>query len=176
MACGGDCSPAGAGAEYLSGDVFDEIMIVGYLVRVFLKFMCLIVLAAAYGGNTAAAGLEGRTVIRLSAEHQTLVFDEMQQFLAGVQQITGALARDDMDTVVAVARSLGTSMSQHIPAALKQALPEAFRKQGHAVHSGFDQIAMDAEALGDRDHSLSQLSDTLDGCVACHNSFQIEAK
>ncbi len=78
-----------------------------------------------------------------------------------------------METVTREARTLGTSMSHHMPAELKQALPQGFRKMGHAVHNDFDQIALDAESLGDRQHTLSQLGDTLSRCVSCHSMYQI---
>ena len=117
-----------------------------------------------------------RTEVQLTSQQRSLVISEMQQFLSGLQQISAALSRDDMQTVVRVSRSLGTSMSKHMPAELKQALPPEFRKLGHAVHSGFDQIALDAESLGDSSHTLSQLGETLAGCVSCHESFRIRTE
>lgn len=87
--------------------------------------------------------------------------------------MTDALSRDDMEAVSREARTLGISMSHHMPADLKQALPQGFRKLGHAVHSNFDQIALDAESLGDSQHSLAQLGDTLSQCVTCHSTYQI---
>lgn len=126
--------------------------------------------------NAVAEGLDTRTVIQLSPQHRAVVLGEMQHFLSGLQQISAALSHDDMETVTRVARALGSSMSQHVPADLKQALPQAFRKQGHAVHSHFDQLAMDAESLGDSQHTLSQLSEILSGCVSCHSMYQIRTE
>ncbi len=140
------------------------------------KKACSIIVITLACGTATAAPPDSRTPVPLSAEHRALVLAEMHQFLSGLQRITDALSREDMDTVADVARSLGTSMSRHMPADLKQALPQDFRKLGHAAHSGFDQIAMDAEALGDRDHALSQLGHTLNGCVTCHSRFQITAR
>jgi hypothetical protein len=80
----------------------------------------------------------------------------MRQFLAGLQQMTDALSRGDMETVTREARIPGSTMSQHMPADLKQALPRGFRRMGHAVYSSFDQIALDTESLGDVQHILSQ--------------------
>ena len=120
-----------------------------------------------------AEEVDTRTVIQLSPQHRALVLGEMRQFLAGLQQMTHALSREDMETVSREARSLGISMSHHMPADLKQALPLEFRKMGHAVHSSFDQIALDAESLGDGQHTLSQLGDTLSRCVSCHSAYQI---
>lgn len=123
-----------------------------------------------------AEAADVRTIIQLSSQHRALVLTEMRQFLSGLQQITSALSRDDMEAVVQAANSMGSSMSHHMPSDLKQALPLEFRKLGHSVHSDFDQIALDAESLGDNKHTLSQLSDTISKCVSCHGTYQIQTK
>ena len=138
------------------------------------RILCLIAVLSALIPVANAAETDTRTVIQLSPQHRALVLNEMRQFLSGLQLITDALSRDDMDSVTREARSLGLSMSQHMPAELKQALPLDFRQLGHAVHSSFDQIALDAESLGDPTHPLSQLGNTLSSCVSCHNTFQVK--
>lgn len=139
------------------------------------KYLCLFAVLYAFIPNVNAEETDARTVIELSPQHRVLVLTEMRQFLSGLQQITDALSRDDMETVVEQARTLGVSMSHHMPADLKQALPPEFRKLGHSVHSNFDQIALDADSLGDSAHTLSQLGDTLSSCVSCHSTYQIQA-
>jgi hypothetical protein len=134
---------------------------------------CLFAVLFASVSIAAAEEVDTRTVIQLSLQHRALVLGEMRQFLAGLQQMTHALSRDDMETVTREARTLGVSMSHHMPADLKQALPLEFRKLGHSVHSSFDQIALDAESLGDAQHTLSQLGETLSRCVSCHSAYQI---
>ena len=115
-----------------------------------------------------------RTVIPLSPQHRSLVLTEMRQFLAGLQQLSDALSRDDMEMVARVAHALGSPMTHDVPPDLKQALPEGFRKLGFSVHQDFDQIALDAESLGDSKHTLSQLGATLSKCVSCHSTYQIQ--
>lgn len=137
------------------------------------KITCLFAALIACISVADAEEADTRSVIQLSPQHRALVLGEMRQFLAGLQQMTHALSREDMETVSREARTLGVSMSHHMPADLKQALPLEFRKMGHAVHSSFDQIALDAESLGDGQHTLSQLGDTLSRCVACHSAYQI---
>lgn len=139
------------------------------------KLIYLIVILYALIPNANAEEGDVRTVIELSPQHRALVLDEMRQFLAGLQQITDALSRDDMESVGQAARALGVSMSHQVPADLKRALPQEFRKLGHAVHSSFDQIALDADSLGDTSHALSQLGETLSRCVSCHSTYQIQA-
>lgn len=138
------------------------------------KLLCLFAVLYTFIPAVNAEEPDARTVIELSPQHCAQVLTEMRQFLSGLQQITEALSRDEMETVVREARTLGVSMSHHMPADLKQALPHEFRKLGHSVHSNFDQIALDAEALGDTAHTLSQLGDTLSRCVACHSRYQIQ--
>ena len=140
-----------------------------YMKRITCLFAALFVIIS----TAVAEEADTRNVIQLSPQHRVLVLTEMRQFLSGLQQMTDALSRDDMETVARESRTLGTSMSQHMPADLKQVLPQGFRKMGHAVHSSFDQIALDAESLGDSQHTLSQLGDTLSRCVACHSAYQI---
>jgi hypothetical protein len=139
------------------------------------KILCLIAVLFTLVPVVNAEETDARTVIELSERHRALVLTEMRQFLSGLQQITEALSRDEMETVISEARILGVAMSHHMPADLKQALPQAFRKLGHSVHSNFDQIALDAESLGDPAHTLSQLGETLSRCVSCHSTYQIKA-
>ncbi len=139
------------------------------------KIACLVAILFVPVSIAVAEKVDTGTVVRLSPQHRALVLTEMRQFLAGLQQITDALSGDDMETVTRVARTLGTSMSHQMPADQKAALPQGFRKLGHAVHSGFDQIALDAEAMEDSKHTLSQLGDILSRCVSCHNTYQIQA-
>ena len=138
------------------------------------KAKCLIVTLLMFSSTTVAEVKEAGTVIQLSAQQRALVQSEMRQFLSGLQQISAALSRDDMESVTRVARSLGITMSRHMTEDLRQALPQDFRQLGHRTHTNFDQIALDAESLGDSSHTLSQLSDTLSGCVSCHNTYRIQ--
>ena len=137
------------------------------------RITCLFAASLMIISTAVAEEADTRSVIQLSPQHRALVLGEMRQFLSGLQRMTDALSRDDMETVAGEARTLGTSMSHHMPADLKQALPQGFRKLGHAVHSSFDQIALDAESLGDSQHTLSQLGETLSRCVSCHSAYQI---
>lgn len=42
------------------------------------------------------------------------------------------------------------------------------------VHTTFDAISMDAEALGDMGHTVGQLSELTKHCVACHTIYQVD--
>ncbi len=136
-------------------------------------------LAAAYAegphAQHHAPTHDGRAVLELSPDERAMILDEMRMFLDGVEKMTGALGRQDMPAVAETARNLGQKMVHEVPPALRAKLPQEFRQLGFSVHRDFDQIALDAESMKDVSHSLNQLSATLQKCVACHASYQIQA-
>lgn len=60
-------------------------------------------------------------------------------------------------------------------AEVHSSIPIGFKKLAFAVHGGFDTIAMDADTIALPKHTLSQLSEVLRNCVACHGSYQVKA-
>lgn len=123
--------------------------------------------------GTTAQVADQRTAILLEDSERELVLGEMRMFLGVTQRITAGINAEDMKAVTEVARSVGRAAAQGVPGTLMGKLPVEFKKLGMATHSGFDQIAMDAESLGDPAHALEQLSGLLNNCVACHAAYQI---
>jgi hypothetical protein len=120
-----------------------------------------------------ASGHYDRVVLELTPAERALVLEEMRLFLGGIGQLSGALGRQDMAAAAEAARAMGLKLAHEVPPALRAKLPQDFRQLGSSVHRDFDQIALDAASLGDVSHSLSQLSATLQKCVACHAAYQI---
>jgi hypothetical protein len=118
-------------------------------------------------------GQDHRAVLELTPVERAMILDEMHLFLSGLGELTGALGREDMPGAAKAARAMGLVMSREVPQALREKLPLDFRQRGSSVHRDFDQIALDADSLGDVSHSLSQLSTTLQKCAACHAIYQI---
>ncbi|OYW36763.1 MAG: hypothetical protein B7Z35_11720 [Hydrogenophilales bacterium 12-61-10] len=116
-----------------------------------------------------------RSVLALEPDERAMILEEMRMFLDGVHKMTGALAKPDMAAVAEIARGMGQKMVHEVPPALRAKLPQAFRQLGFSVHREFDQIALDAGSLQNVSHSLNQLSATLQKCVSCHASYQIQA-
>lgn len=121
-----------------------------------------------------APATDGRALLALTPGERAVILDEMRAFLDGVQKVTDALAREDMPAVAHAARSMGQKLTHEVPPTLRAKLPQEFRQLGFSVHRDFDQIALDAESLKDVSYSLNQLSATLQKCVACHASYQIQ--
>lgn len=101
----------------------------------------------------------------------------MRHLLIATQEIVDAAVDNDMTRVAAVARKVGMADVHNIPAEihgpLVGKLPLAFKRLGFGVHEGMDAIALDAEGVGDRDHTLKQLSELMNKCIACHASYTV---
>lgn len=143
-----------------------------------IAVLLLVIAAMAYkfivAGSTQK-GEDGRVAIILEPGERALMLREMRGFVAGLQTITDALARDDMQGVAKASRSLGSARAHDVPAAMLGKLPLEFKTLAFATHGAFDAIAADAEANGTPKHALAQLSDALQKCVACHASYQVKA-
>ena len=114
---------------------------------------------------------DGRTAIQLDTNERDLVLSEMRIFLESVQQITKGISANDMMVAAEGAKKSGRSAQMEVPGSLIGKLPLPFKKLGFDTHAKFDELALDAEQLGDRDHTLSQLSELLNNCVSCHSVF-----
>ncbi len=117
---------------------------------------------------------DGRTTILLDDNERNLVLAEMRAFLTSVQKINQGLAQGDMALVAEYARKAGKAAQGEVPGTLVGKLPLPFKKLGGDTHAKFDQLAMDADDLGDRDHTLEQLSTLMQNCVACHEAYRID--
>jgi len=91
-----------------------------------------------------------------------------------VQQITEGLAAKNMQQVAKAARTVGREAQQAVPGSLMGKLPLGFKKLGFDTHAKFDQLALDAEQLGDPAQTLEQLSALTQNCVACHAAYRID--
>lgn len=116
---------------------------------------------------------DGRITILFNDAERTFFLNEMRNFLIAVQQITDGIEKDSMTQIASAAKKVGSADLGHVPAGIMAKLPLATKKMGLATHKAFDQIAMDAESLGDKDHSLSQLNKVLSTCTACHGIYKV---
>lgn len=121
----------------------------------------------------AANETDNRKALLLNEAQRHHILSEMRSMLLGTQQIIQALAEDDMLAVARHSRMLGMEMAHKGEDHLQSVLPDDFMQLGMSVHRSFDKIATDAETLKDSRHTLSQLSMTLQQCVACHSAYQI---
>ena len=138
--------------------------------RKFFWSTTLLFLTAALTATMVTA--DERTTIELDAIERDFVLSEMRVFLQSIQEITYGLANDDMDLIATSAKKSGRNAQASTPPSLGGKLPPAFKKLGFNTHMRFDELALDADQLGDNEHTLTQLSALLKNCVSCHASFK----
>lgn len=114
-----------------------------------------------------------RATIQLTPVEREFVLSEMRVFLESTQKIVNGITAGDMELVAEGARTSGRAAQTGMPGSLAGKLPSAFRQMGSDTHRRFDELALDAEQLGDEDHALSQLGSLLGNCVSCHSAFRI---
>jgi len=124
-------------------------------------------------GETRPA-TDGRTAIILEPAERDFVLAEMRVFLGSVQGILVSANGDNMQTVATAARRSGMSAQGQVPDALVGKLPLSFKTLGFDTHKRFDQLALDAGQLGDKDHALEQLAELMNNCIACHEQYRLE--
>jgi hypothetical protein len=117
---------------------------------------------------------DGRMAIKLNENEKNLVLEEMRAFLTSTQQIVASINNKDIKQVGKSARAVGRAAQDAVPGTLMGKLPMEFKKLGVDTHNKFDVMAMDAEQLEDSGHSMNQLAELLQNCVACHASYRIE--
>lgn len=116
---------------------------------------------------------DGRQALKLTPGERDLVLSEMRDFLVAVQGIIEATNREDTKTAADAARRVGMAAQTAVPPALMAKLPLEFKKLGFDTHRKFDELALDAEQLGDPDHTRSQLSALMSNCIACHATYSL---
>jgi len=123
--------------------------------------------------GSAFAKEDSRTPIVLTEDERNLVLEEMRTFLDTVRSITVSLSTEDMAKLAESAKKVGMASSGEVPPALTAKLPLQFKMLGKQVHQGFDQIALDATEMGDRQQTLEQLGALMGNCVACHAIYKL---
>jgi hypothetical protein len=114
-----------------------------------------------------------RQRLDLKPEYQDILLLEMRHLLIAVAGITDGIVKGNPEQIAQAAKPMGMQAMHGTPAAMRKQLPPAFRQLGRQVHQQMDMIARDAQDLGDPQHSLNQLRDTLQTCLACHASYRL---
>ncbi len=125
-------------------------------------------------GGKAVAADDARTPIYLSAPERAAVLGEMRSFLESLQAMTTGLAEGDMKAITASASMSGMKAAKAVPAPLMKKLPMEFRKLGMVTHNAFDEIASEAQELGDKKLLLTKIGDLMSNCTTCHASYRFE--
>ena len=120
-------------------------------------------------------GNDGRTEILLTTSERDFVLAEMRVLLEAVETITFELSKANMVGVAEAAKAVGMGSAGGEPMTLIAKLPLEFKTLGMGTHRAFDDLAMEAEDLGDGSVVLGQLSAILTNCTSCHAGYRFDA-
>ena len=126
-------------------------------------------------GKTSVS-TDGRTAVMLTAEERDHVLTDMRGLLENVQGLLAALGKGDMQAVAEHARNNGFSNHKMPPVSLMTKMPAEFRALGDPMHSGFDDIAIEAEGIGDHDVIVQKLGAVLQVCTTCHATYTLKVE
>lgn len=121
-------------------------------------------------GNVTASD-DGRTAIMLSAGERDFVLAEMRAFLEAIETITVAIGENDMATAAESAHKMGMIETVGTPPSFVTKLPMEFRTLGSATHKAFDDLAMEAQDMGNEKIVLGKLGSLISNCTSCHASY-----
>lgn len=131
-------------------------------------------LAGPVNANPPQTTDSGRQVLLLAPVERDAVLQEMRIFLQSVQGVIHGVRTDDLAGAAEAAKRSGMASRAAMPPGLVGKLPQEFATLGMDTHRRFDQLAMDAQQMGDGDVALEQLDRLLENCVACHAAFRID--
>lgn len=115
-----------------------------------------------------------RLIVEFTADQRKHFLTDMRTLLGGTQGIIKGLADNDMQAVAKAARSVGMDMKHDPDGDFHSAIPKSMMKIGMGMHKQFDKVAKDAETLKNPEHTLAQLNQTMQHCMACHETYQIK--
>lgn len=141
--------------------------------------LLLVIILGAYkfifqGNVSEIKSDDGRTAIVLLPSEKDLILDEMRAFLSASQQIIQAVSQDDMQKVVVAAKKVGMAAQEEVPGSLVGKLPMTFKKLGFDTHTKFDELAMDAGDMEDKEQTIKLLAELMQNCVACHAAYRLD--
>lgn len=133
-----------------------------------------LVLAAALLATPAIAEDAREPAVRTEAE-RAFILGQMRLFLQSIQAIASALADNDLKTVAeeAAARGRkGTPLSE-IPPGMKAKETPGWTALMGGARTGFDDLAVAAQAGAPPTKLIGMLGETMRNCVACHQSYRL---
>jgi len=139
----------------------------------FLKFALGLIVLLEVGNISKTYAADTRQPVRLNEIEHEFVLAEMRGFVESLQLVMSGLAENDMKTVAEAAKKSGKATANDAPKTLGRKFPGAFAKLGGATHQLWDELASEAEDMGDKRELLKKLGVLLNNCVTCHAGYRL---
>ncbi|NMM04777.1 hypothetical protein [Polaromonas sp.] len=117
---------------------------------------------------------DNRRGISTRPNERVRILTNMRKYLVGLQWVTEALARDDMQAAIAAVRTMGAVNLYDIKLMFPNKASVEFHNLAFEVHSDFDAIARDAEAKKDPKLMLAQIGTVMKKCTHCHETYRLQ--
>lgn len=128
------------------------------------------------GSDMSMPTSDDRQAVPVSEATRNFVLAEMRGMLASIQGITEAIARRDWRSAIDAAGKTGLQAFEAMPKPIMMELPQDFRAMGRETHMAFDEVAKAASATPDASAVSAKLSDALQFCVACHQTYRFDTR
>jgi hypothetical protein len=115
---------------------------------------------------------DGRLAVILTKDERNALLLEMRTWLKSTQSILKAVSAKNFEEVSRVAKISGMAAEAETPASLFRKLPASMKILGFDTRKKFDEIADDAIKLRNPEHTIKQLGNTMNNCVACHATYR----
>ena len=141
--------------------------------RFFLRFAVGLIFMPGVGYVSDARSEDTRIPVQLNETEYEFVLAEMRGFVESLQLIMSGLAAGDMKTVADAAKRSGKLTANNAPHTLGSKFPATFAALGGATHQLWDEVAAEAEDMGDKHEIIRQLGVLMNNCVTCHASYRL---
>lgn len=122
----------------------------------------------------AGTDADTRYPIVTRPNERTRILANMRKYLIGLQKMSEALARDDMQSAAEAARSMGSINLYEVKLMFPNKAAIDFRELAFEVHRDFDSVAKDAEEKKDAKLMLGQLAAIMKKCAHCHDTYRLQ--
>ncbi len=128
------------------------------------------------GHAQTAPATDSRQPIFVTEATRVFVLGEMRAMLAAAQGVAEGVGKGDAKAAAAAAAASGLKAFQGMPKEVMAELPQDFRSIGMQSHRSFDKVAEAANASAAPEIVSARLGETMQFCVACHESFRFASK
>jgi hypothetical protein len=118
--------------------------------------------------------VDNRRGISTRPNERVRILTNMRKYLVGLQWVTEALARNDMQAATAAVRTMGGVNLYDIKLMFPNKASTEFHDLAFEVHRDFDAIAKDAESKKDPKLMLAQIGTVMKKCTYCHETYRLQ--
>jgi hypothetical protein len=122
----------------------------------------------------APTAIDHRIPLLVTTAERNQVLYEMREFPQILFNMNSALANQDMKAV-AMATQPMTTLLDHLPASIKERMPEDFSQLAAGLNRVSHGLMVDATRTKDTHAITGQMAELMAYCSGCHHKYRLEA-